>query len=217
MWLRLKGPRRKFQMFRWNLDTHEVKAGPRLNGKVFPYKSGISPSGDYIVYFVCDWQTSLRSNDILRTWTALSKVPDFKPLALWEGHGTWTLGGQMLSENHISLSETEPIHPRYPVPKGFKVSYGDADSDDGWSFSKHLKIMLESGEETSLHIKGSSANHVIARRYLYYDYFIVNGLELVPVPEPAVSKSINLAVFSLLRLANSISCHPVRSTKDRTC
>jgi hypothetical protein len=77
----------------WNRKTDEFQLGQWLKGRIYERRSDLSPDGQYLLYFAMNgkWESEARGS-----WTAISRAPFLKALAMfpkgdcWHGGGLWT-------------------------------------------------------------------------------------------------------------------------------
>lgn len=88
-----RGPSKCVATLLWNRDTDEFQLGQWLKGRIYERRSDLSPDGKHFLYFAMNgkWQSETRGS-----WTAISRAPYLKALALfpkgdcWHGGGLWT-------------------------------------------------------------------------------------------------------------------------------
>jgi hypothetical protein len=88
-----RGPSKSVATLLWDRKRDEFRLGQWLKGKIFERRSDISPDGKYFIYFAMNgkWHSEARGS-----WTAISRVPYLKALAIfpkgdcWHGGGLWT-------------------------------------------------------------------------------------------------------------------------------
>jgi hypothetical protein len=110
-----RGPSKCVATLLWNRDTDEFQLGQWLKGRIYERRSDLSPDGKYFLYFAMNgkWQTEARGS-----WTAISRAPYLKALALfpkgdcWNGGGLWT-GSRMYWLNdgcgHTVMRDTAAV------------------------------------------------------------------------------------------------------------
>lgn len=111
-----RGPSKCVATLVWNRRTDEFQLGQWLKGRIYERRSDLSPDGQYFLYFAMNgkWKTEARGS-----WTAISRAPYLKALALfpkgdcWNGGGLWT-GKQTYWLNdgygHTVLRDTTNVH-----------------------------------------------------------------------------------------------------------
>lgn len=92
-----RGPTKSVQLVMWNRATDKFRPGPWFRGRIFPDRSGLSPDGKHMIYFAMGglaWAIPATGG----TWTAISKPPSWRAIALW-GQGDTRGGGGMFLSN----------------------------------------------------------------------------------------------------------------------
>lgn len=88
-----RGPSKSVATLLWNRKTDEFQLGQWLKGRIYERRSDLSPDGKHFLYFAMNgkWETEARGS-----WTAISRAPFLKALAIfpkgdcWHGGGLWT-------------------------------------------------------------------------------------------------------------------------------
>lgn len=88
-----RGPSKCVASILWDRGTDEFRLGQWLKGRIYERRSDISPDGKYALYFAMNgkWKSETKGS-----WTAISRVPYLKAIALfakgdcWHGGGLWT-------------------------------------------------------------------------------------------------------------------------------
>lgn len=87
-----RGPARQVATILWNRETDAFTVGQWFKGRIYERRCDISPDGAYLIYHAMDakWSTETKG-----AWTAVSRVPYLKALALYPGMcgtggGVWT-------------------------------------------------------------------------------------------------------------------------------
>ncbi len=98
-----RGPSKQVATFRWNRDTDEFQLGQWLKGRIYERRCDISPDGKYWVYFAMNGK---RNTETKGSWTAVSKTPYLKALALFGKGDCWYGGGLWINANTYCLNES---------------------------------------------------------------------------------------------------------------
>jgi hypothetical protein len=88
-----RGPSKCVATLLWDRATDQFELGQWLKGRIYERRSDLSPDGRHFLYFAMNgrWQTESRGS-----WTAISRAPYLKAIALrskgdcWHGGGLWT-------------------------------------------------------------------------------------------------------------------------------
>ncbi len=97
-----RGPSKQVCTFLWRRDQDTFELGQWLKGRIYERRSDISPDGKYCIYFAADqsrWHGRTRG-----TWTAVSRTPWLRALALYAKGDTWNGGGFFTSNNEYILN-----------------------------------------------------------------------------------------------------------------
>lgn len=88
-----RGPSKRVATILWDRRRDEFKLGQWLKGRIYERRSDLSPDGTYAIYFAMNGKWSSESRG---SWTAISRAPYLKAIALfpkgdcWHGGGLWT-------------------------------------------------------------------------------------------------------------------------------
>jgi hypothetical protein len=97
-----RGPSKLVRVIVWDRQRDTFKPGPWFRGRLFPYRSDLSPDGKHMIYFAMGgvaWAIPATGG----TWTAISKLPLMQADALWGQGDTWGGGGMFTSNNSFWL------------------------------------------------------------------------------------------------------------------
>jgi hypothetical protein len=83
-----RGPAKHVGIFSWNLKTNRISVAQWLKGRIYEYRSDLSPDGSLLMY-------SANKNGF--SFTVISKAPWLKALSLWKNVGG--CGGGLLINN----------------------------------------------------------------------------------------------------------------------
>jgi hypothetical protein len=116
-------------LLKWHLGSDRLEPGQWLKGRIYERRCDLSPSGEFFVYFAAKHRAPYG------TWTAISRPPWFKALALWPKGDAWGGGGVFASElalalNHWSgqdkLADGFQLRPKLRVsPFGARSGWGE--------------------------------------------------------------------------------------------
>lgn len=145
-----RGPTDWFRLSLWHTENDTFEHGQWLKGKVFPYRSDLSPDGKLLLYFASKYNGMSRRAALgyTDTYTAISKPPYFTALALWPSRiGTWLGGGLFVDNRTVALNgcltADGDFHPQHrphklgfannlSVPPGDMPMYAQRLNRDGW-------------------------------------------------------------------------------------
>ena len=85
----------------WNRADDTFELGQWLKGRIYERRCDLSPDGRHLIYFAMNgrWMDETRGS-----WTAISKAPYLKALALWPKGDCWNGGGLFLSNRKYWLN-----------------------------------------------------------------------------------------------------------------
>jgi len=138
-----RGPSRSVLLVGWDTNRDKFEIGQWLRGRIYERRCDLSPDGDLLLYFAASFRKPYYS------WTAMSRPPFLKALALWPKGDCWGGGGHFLTPVTIALNHrademklAEGFHsPKWlrVTPFGERPGWGEDDpiwSDrlrrDGW-------------------------------------------------------------------------------------
>lgn len=88
-----RGPSKSVATMLWDRRTDQFKLGQWLRGRIYERRCDLSPDGEHLIYFAMNgkWESEAKG-----AWTAISRAPFLKALAMfpkgdcWHGGGLWT-------------------------------------------------------------------------------------------------------------------------------
>jgi len=120
-----RGPAKRVATILWNRRTDEFQLGQWLKGRIYERRSDLSPDGKHLIYFAMNgkWDSEARG-----AWTAISRAPYLKALAIfpkgdcWHGGGLWTNNNSYWLNDgygHSVLRDTEEVRRdrRFEAPE----------------------------------------------------------------------------------------------------
>jgi hypothetical protein len=123
-----RGPSKAVATLLWNRETDEFHLGQWLKGRIYERRSDLSPDGKHLIYFAMNGKVQSETGG---AWTAISRAPYLKALALfakgdtWHGGGLWT-GSEKYWLNdgygHMVLLDTKAV--RRDVKYASSDNYG---------------------------------------------------------------------------------------------
>ena len=105
-----RGPNRHVQLLKWDLAADTFEPGQWFKGRIYERRCDVSPDGELLIYFAATYKQPLRS------WTAISKLPEFTAQALWPKGDGWNGGGYFTGDREIHLDHfpgDDVPHPDY--------------------------------------------------------------------------------------------------------
>lgn len=113
-----RGPTDWIQMIIWNLDKDIFELGQWINKKVPMRNCDVSPSGEYLIYYVDNFENG-------NSRTVISKPPFWSALTAWEhGDSLFDTGGGLYVEEKSILLNLNNIQAleKYPYPIDLNIS-----------------------------------------------------------------------------------------------
>ena len=94
-----RGPKGQVASLLWDRGTGDIALGQWLKGRIYEYRSDLSPDGRHMVIFAGTGN---------RWWTALSRAPWLTAIAYWPTDSTWFGGGAFTADGRLFLNGAEP-------------------------------------------------------------------------------------------------------------
>lgn len=93
-----RGPSKAVCTMLWDRGRDEFKLGQWLRGRIYERRCDLSPDGKHFIYFAMNgkWDGPVKGS-----WTAVSRTPYLKALALWPWGDCWNGGGLFLSDSRF--------------------------------------------------------------------------------------------------------------------
>ncbi|WP_300485821.1 hypothetical protein [Flavobacterium sp.] len=137
-----RGPTDWIQMSIWNLDNDTLEPGQWIHKKVPMRNCDISPSGNYLIYAVDNFENG-------RSRTVISKPPFWTALTVWEhGDMLFDKGGGLFADEKtvvLNVQSTQALE-HYPVPSHLNVETFQTQKE--YSLSKgHVNLLHEHRQE----------------------------------------------------------------------
>lgn len=154
-----RGPSKQYCTLLWNRKTDTFALGQWLKGRIYEHRCDLSPDGKHFLYFAMN---ARRSRQGPMCWTAVSRMPYLKAIALYGDEETWLGGGRFLDNKTYlvnggaffhTLRESQEVvmkrpdrkapvvsmqeamqHAKYPMTGDLGV-YGYRLERDGWSLA----------------------------------------------------------------------------------
>jgi hypothetical protein len=145
-----RGPSKTVCIVGWDRRTDQFKVGQWMRGRIYERRADLSPDGRHMIYFAMNgrWETKVRGS-----WSAISRAPYLKALALWAKGDCWNGGGLFVDERrywlndgcgHVPLLESTRIlrHETWQPPVWYGgeclTVYYNRLQRDGWTFRADL-------------------------------------------------------------------------------
>lgn len=135
-----RGPARQVCTLLWNRRTDEFTLGQWLKGRIYEDRCDLSPDGRYFIYFAYDGRTHRQYGP---AWTAVSRSPWLKAVALYSKGSTWGGGGYFtsartywLDTEHVCVQDTREV--RRDLTAEYPKLWHDHWAQSGWEFREEL-------------------------------------------------------------------------------
>jgi len=198
-----RGPTKMVATIGWNREDDSFFVGQWLKGRIYPYRSDISPNGKYWIYFAM--------SDKNKMWTAVAKTPYLKALDFYTKNCTWNGGGLFASSKSYWLNDAGvTLHQKERFTSNLSVipHWNDNPNYQGEDLQIYLLRLTRDGwtqfnvEQTNKHqqvikfqkrINDSwqlwklfhcGLNHPVGKGVYYESYFLFNtrSNEIIEMP-----------------------------------
>ena len=113
-----RGPSKQVCTILWDRKTDKFSVGQWLKGRIYERRSDISQDGKYLIYFA---QNGKWSSEVKGSWTAISKAPYLKAVAIFPKGDCWNGGGLFTSAIRYG-STTDAVIPFFAIPPWYAVT-----------------------------------------------------------------------------------------------
>jgi hypothetical protein len=108
-----RGPAKQVCTILWNRRADDFALGQWLKGRIYENRCDLSPDGRYFIYFAYDGRPHREHGP---AWTAVSRAPWLKAIALYSKGTTWGGGGictgprtYWLDSEHVCVQDTTEV------------------------------------------------------------------------------------------------------------
>jgi hypothetical protein len=140
-----RGPAKQVCTVLWNRRTDEFTLGQWLKGRIYEDRCDLSPDGRHFIYFAYDGRTHREHGP---AWTAVSRAPWLKAIALYSKGSTWGGGGLFtgartywLDSEHVRVQDTTEV--RRDVGDVWPRIWHDRWAESGWRFREEVDTAEE--------------------------------------------------------------------------
>jgi hypothetical protein len=97
-----RGPSKQVCTMLWDRRSDEFQVGQWLKGRIYERRSDLSPDGKHLIYFAMNgrWGSEAKGS-----WTAISRAPYLKAIALFPKGDCWHGGGLFTREGSYWLND----------------------------------------------------------------------------------------------------------------
>jgi len=113
---------RRTAIIGWDRKTDIFEVTQWLKGKLYPYRSDISPDGRHWIYFAMSEKN--------KTYTVVARVPYLKALDFYSKNDAWNGGGLFTSDHSYWLNDGGIRHQPEQQASGLSVRYQWKDEAD---------------------------------------------------------------------------------------
>ncbi|GJM33053.1 MAG: hypothetical protein DHS20C18_20540 [Saprospiraceae bacterium] len=96
-----RGPAKQVCTLLWDRKKDTFSLGQWLKGRIYERRCDLSPHGKHFLYFAMD---ARRSREGPPCWTAISRTPWLRAIALYGEEETWLGGGRFLDDQSYSVN-----------------------------------------------------------------------------------------------------------------
>jgi hypothetical protein len=93
-----RGPSKSVCTMLWDRRNDTFKLGQWLRGRIYERRCDVSPDGKHFIYFAMNGKWG---GPVKGSWTAISRTPYLKALALWPWGDCWNGGGLFLTDSRF--------------------------------------------------------------------------------------------------------------------
>lgn len=97
-----RGPSKQVCTLLWERETDQFTVGQWLKGRIYERRSDLSPDGKHLIYFAMNgkWKSEAKGS-----WTAISRTPYLKALAIFPKGDCWHGGGLFTGTSKYWLND----------------------------------------------------------------------------------------------------------------
>src|SRR5262245_42678668 len=97
-----RGPSKTVCTIGWDRKSDKFELGQWMRGRIYERRCDLSPDGRHFSYFAMNGKWSSRNRG---SWTAISRVPYLKAIAMFKKGDCWNGGGLFLSKRKYWLND----------------------------------------------------------------------------------------------------------------
>lgn len=97
-----RGPSKTTAIVGWDRDTDRFELGQWLRGHIYERRCDLSPNGEHLIYFAMDQRRGARRTS---SWTAISRTPYLKAVAMFAKGDGWHGGGLFATNRDYWLND----------------------------------------------------------------------------------------------------------------
>lgn len=102
-----RGPSKTTCTIGWDRKSDTFTVGQWVRARIYERRCDLSPDGKLFLYFALNgrWESPTGGS-----WTAVSRAPYLKPIALWANGSAWAGGGLFLTNSRFWLNNRPAFH-----------------------------------------------------------------------------------------------------------
>ncbi len=161
-----RGPSKQYCTLLWDRKTDTFTLGQWLKGRIYEHRCDLSPNGKYFLYFAMN---ARRSHKGPMCWTAISRTPFLRAIALYGDDETWFGGGAFLTNKTYyvnggvffhTLRESKEVVMKKPDPKAKAISLQEAAAQSKYPMTGDLGVYCHRLERNGWSLaSGQFKNH----------------------------------------------------------
>jgi hypothetical protein len=97
-----RGPSDAYCAIGWDRKRDTFSVGQWLRGRIYERRCDLSPDGKYLIYFAFNGHADGPTGG---SWTAVSRAPYLRAVALWGKGDAWHGGGLFVDDKHYWLND----------------------------------------------------------------------------------------------------------------
>ena len=97
-----RGPSKQVCTIHWDRERDEFQVGQWFKGRIYERRSDISPDGSHLIYFAMNGKHEFEAKG---AWTAISRAPYLKAIALFPKGDCWHGGGLFTGPGRYWLND----------------------------------------------------------------------------------------------------------------
>ncbi|MEQ1745493.1 MAG: hypothetical protein ABMA02_08710 [Saprospiraceae bacterium] len=173
-----RGPSKQYCTLLWDRKTDTFTLGQWLKGRIYEHRCDLSPDGKHFLYFAMN---ARRSKKGPMCWTAISRTPYLRAIALYGDEETWLGGGAFLNDKSYyvnggmffnTLRESKEVVMKKPAPKAQAISLQEAAAQSKYPMTGDLGVYCHRLERDGW----SLATGHIKNHFVFEKPFGRNGL-----------------------------------------
>lgn len=173
-----RGPSKQYCTLLWDRQTDTFTLGQWLKGRIYEHRCDLSPDGKHFLYFAMN---ARRSRQGPMCWTAISRTPYLRAIALYGDEETWLGGGHFLDNKTYSvnggvffhtLRESKEVVMKKPDPKAKAIPLGEAAKQSKYPMTGDLGVYGHRQERYGWTLATGFKNHFVFEKPFGRDWLL---------------------------------------------